>query len=111
MTRHLIVQRSIRGRIESGEWPIGQVMLGDFALAAEYGVSRTTIRQALGVLVQEGQIVRMKGRGTIVLGKQLTAEARFQQLAEAVAPGVFDLPTLIERATQARAAVEAHDAV
>src|SRR5262249_56346914 len=45
-----------------GEHPIPTEM----KLLAEFGVSRTTIREALGVLTRDGLIARHRGRGSFV---------------------------------------------
>jgi GntR family transcriptional regulator len=59
----------LRDRIASGR-PDGQGTLpAEQALAAEYGVSRVTVRRALAELEQEGLISRRRGAGTVVLGK------------------------------------------
>src|SRR5215469_11661878 len=64
--RHLQVQRVLRGRIESGEWGGDHPIPTEMKLLAEFGVSRTTIREALGVLTRDGLIARHRGRGSFV---------------------------------------------
>lgn len=64
--RHLQIQRVLRGRIESGEWERGRPIPTEMELLAEFGVSRTTIREALGVLTRDGLIARHRGRGSFV---------------------------------------------
>jgi GntR family transcriptional regulator len=64
--RHLQIQRLLRGRIESGEWEGGRPIPTEMELIAEFGVSRTTIREALGVLTRDGLIARHRGRGSFV---------------------------------------------
>jgi GntR family transcriptional regulator len=64
--RHLQIQRVLRRRIEAGEWDGGQPIPTEMELLSEFGVSRTTIREALGVLTREGLIVRHRGRGSFV---------------------------------------------
>ena len=64
--RHLQIQRVLRGRIESGEWEGGRPIPTEMELLAEFGVSRTTIREALGVLTRDGLIARHRGRGSFV---------------------------------------------
>ena len=41
-------------RIEQGEWQPGDLMPGEQDLQDTYGLSRTTVRQTLGDLVNEG---------------------------------------------------------
>jgi GntR family transcriptional regulator len=64
--RHLQIQRVLRGRIESGEWAGDRPIPTEMELLAEFGVSRTTIREALGVLTRDGLIARHRGRGSFV---------------------------------------------
>lgn len=64
--RHLQIQRVLRERIESGEWERGRAIPTEMELLAEFGVSRTTIREALGVLTRDGLIARHRGRGSFV---------------------------------------------
>jgi GntR family transcriptional regulator len=52
--------------IVSGRWVPGARIPSENELCARYGLSRTTIRQALGRLEQEGLVSREKGRGTFV---------------------------------------------
>ncbi len=56
----------IRARIASGEWVTGTRLPTETELAAELGVSRVTIRQALGAAVDAGLVVRIAGKGTYV---------------------------------------------
>jgi len=61
-----VVASVIRHRLREGSWPPdGQLPKLD-ALAAEFGVSNITVRQALRDLEQEGLIVRRQGVGTFV---------------------------------------------
>lgn len=64
--RHLQVQRVLRGRIESGEWGSDHPIPTEMELLEEFGVSRTTIREALGVLTRDGLIARHRRRGSFV---------------------------------------------
>ena len=56
----------IRQRINDGEYAIGGKLLSEDELAAEFSVSRATIRQAVGELVVEGLVTRKQGSGTFV---------------------------------------------
>jgi GntR family transcriptional regulator len=44
----------------------GAAIPSERALIAEYGVSRITVREALGQLVNEGYLTRVRGKGTFV---------------------------------------------
>jgi GntR family transcriptional regulator len=53
--------------IRSGQVPPGAVLPGELDLAAELGLSRHTVRHALGVLSAQGMLNRERGRGTTVI--------------------------------------------
>lgn len=73
---HYQVERDMRERIESGVWQPGEMVPGEMELCALYGVSRTTLRQAISVLVDEGLIVRERGKGSFVRSSMITAGSR-----------------------------------
>lgn len=56
--------------IISGRWEPGARVPSENELCSRYGLSRTTIRQALARLEQEGLVSREKGRGTFVSGSR-----------------------------------------
>lgn len=56
----------LRQRIDDGVYPAGGRLQSEDELAAEFEVSRATIRQAIGELVMEHRVVRQQGRGTFV---------------------------------------------
>ena len=60
----------LEDEISSGRWESGQRIPSEPDLCDHYGVSRTTVRQALARLEQEGLVARSKGRGTFVLGQR-----------------------------------------
>lgn len=53
-------------QIEKGEWRAGAVIPTEKDLVEQYGLSRTTVRQALQQLVLDGCLSRHQGRGTFV---------------------------------------------
>lgn len=53
-------------RIASGEWQPGYMLPTEEQLQEQYGLSRTTVRQAMKEMEFEGQITRHRGRGTFV---------------------------------------------
>jgi DNA-binding GntR family transcriptional regulator len=58
------VAADLRADITSGR--ITGRLPGEFELAEQYGVSRVTVRTAVEVLMAEGLLVRLRGRGTYV---------------------------------------------
>jgi GntR family transcriptional regulator len=67
MPLHSQLETSLRRLIESGQITAGSVLPGELELAAQLGVSRHTVRHALGVLTNEGLLRRERGRGTTVV--------------------------------------------
>ncbi|MFT4012627.1 MAG: GntR family transcriptional regulator [Paracoccus sp. (in: a-proteobacteria)] len=53
-------------KIRAGVWPSGVAMPSEQELAAEYGVSRVTIRKTMALLEEARLITRHRGRGTFV---------------------------------------------
>jgi GntR family transcriptional regulator len=56
----------LRKQIERGELRGGEGIPTEAELGERYAISRATVRQALGLLVEEGLIIRQRGRGSIV---------------------------------------------
>ena len=57
------VRRALLGRIDAGDLRPGERLGSERDLAASLGVSRSTLRQALGLLEDEGVVRRVPGRG------------------------------------------------
>ena len=58
------VRADLLGRIERGEWRPGQRLPTEASLAQLLGVSRTTLREALRGLEEDGFLRRTRGAGT-----------------------------------------------
>lgn len=56
----------LRARIVQGEWVPGSALPAEAALAKQHGVALGTMRQSIAVLVTEGLLTRVHGRGTFV---------------------------------------------
>jgi len=56
----------LRRKITRGEWEPGRMIPTEPELMDRYGVSRTTVRQTLEMLVNEDLIHRQQGKGTFV---------------------------------------------
>ncbi|MCH2191076.1 MAG: GntR family transcriptional regulator [Gammaproteobacteria bacterium] len=63
---HHKVRESLRERIESSEWKLGELIPTEVDLAKEYGCARTTINRALQALADEGILIRKRKGGTRV---------------------------------------------
>jgi GntR family transcriptional regulator len=66
MPRYRAVKRALLGAIEDGRLAPGAVLPSEAPLAAAFGVSIGTLRQAVGELVAEHVLLRRQGRGTFV---------------------------------------------
>ena len=60
------IAAEIRQSIQSGEFAVGDALPPERELCVEFGVSRMTVRRALGVLEREGRVHRDATRGTFV---------------------------------------------
>jgi GntR family transcriptional regulator len=70
------VNRIIRDRIQDGLYPPGGRLPSETELAAEFGISRATLRLAIAPLVSDGVLLRKQGDGTYVnkRGWEVTAK-------------------------------------
>jgi GntR family transcriptional regulator len=69
VARYLQLASLFRRRIEAGQWPVGHQIPTVDELAAECGVARATIRQALDQLAGEDLIERYRAKGTFVCNR------------------------------------------
>ena len=58
---------TLKNRIHAGEYDQVHTIPSEKDLASEFEVSEVTIRKALGILVDEGWIVRKRGVGTMII--------------------------------------------
>lgn len=66
VSRYIQLATLFRRRIEAGVWGTGTRIPTVDELAAEYGVARATIRQALDQIEADGLIERFRAKGTFV---------------------------------------------
>ena len=60
------LEQILRDEIESGAYQPGSLIPTELELIDLFGISRTTVRQAIHDLVQEGLLYRTKSKGTFV---------------------------------------------
>ncbi len=78
---------ALRAQILEGRLAPGDRLPSESELSAAHGVSRITVRQALGDLQKAGLITRLQGKGAFVAPPHATqALQRLQGLSEALAP-------------------------
>jgi GntR family transcriptional regulator len=56
--------RAMERALRAGRWPPGSVLPSEAEIGEFYGVSRTTVRQALSRLERDGLVYRLRGKGT-----------------------------------------------
>ncbi len=69
------LQETLKEQIESGMWRPGDTLPSEPELARRYGVSRVVVRQALSILEDDRQVIRVQGRGTFVAEPKLDTHA------------------------------------
>lgn len=70
VNRYQAIFRSIRQQIFDGIYPIGSLLPSEHEFAKSFGVSRETIRKALVLLLENGYIQKIQGKGSIVLDRR-----------------------------------------
>jgi len=71
------LKQILEENIKNGVWSPGDLVPAERTLAQEYAVSLGTARQALQALMQEGLVVRKRGRGTFVARSKLMLGTHF----------------------------------
>lgn len=66
LRRYAALANALRVRVVAGEWPPGSALPAESLLAAEHQVALGTMRRALELLVEQGLIERIHGKGTFV---------------------------------------------
>src|SRR5699024_6234558 len=66
------VKEILVSKITNKQWKTGDLIPTETELINEFDVSRTTIRQAINILVNEGVLEKQQGRGTTVKSMKLT---------------------------------------
>lgn len=79
------IREDLREQILSGRWRPNDPVPSERALMAQYGVSRITVRQALGDLQKESLIFKLAGKGAFVArAGQFQELGRLEGFAEAM---------------------------
>ncbi|MFC7958726.1 MULTISPECIES: GntR family transcriptional regulator [Nocardiaceae] len=60
----------------------GDLMPSERRLMEDYGVSRITVREAIGQLVNEGHLVRVRGKGTFVASRPVQSRLHLASFSE-----------------------------
>lgn len=66
LPKYQMLKREIEQWLEEGKFQPEDMMPTEHEIAARYGMSRQTVRQAIGDLVNDGLLYRVQGKGTFV---------------------------------------------
>lgn len=73
--RYYQLQEILKQEIDDGRWKPGELLPSEQEMSELFGISRTVIRQALDILEGDGQVIRIKGKGTVVAQPKFRFEA------------------------------------
>lgn len=66
---YIQLKEVIRSKIESGEYVPGTAIPSEHELAEKYGIHRLTVRSAIDLLVKDGLLKCVQGKGVYVMAK------------------------------------------
>lgn len=76
LSLYLQIFQNLSKEIEDGVYEAGQIIPSEKQFQEEFGVSRMTIRLAIGELVNKGYVERMRGVGTFVIYGKIEEELK-----------------------------------
>lgn len=88
------IAETIRELVSNNTWDYGDCLPPERTLAEEFGVSRTTIRQALNLLETEGILKTIQGKGTFVL--EPNPRSVGQGFLDSLVSQASNIPALLE---------------
>lgn len=65
-----VIYDQLAKRIEQGEWQDKGILPSEHELSLMYDTSRETVRKALNILVQNGYIQKIRGKGSVLLNRE-----------------------------------------
>ncbi|MBN8709328.1 MAG: transcriptional regulator [Verrucomicrobia bacterium 61-8] len=101
-TRYQAAKALLRRKVLSGEVGHGEQLKPELDLCRDLNLSRTTVRKAVASLVEEGLLVRQRGRGSFVNFSRTAAQQRL--LAFLMCQNGFGAVSLLVQGAQQRAA-------
>ncbi|MGI4788271.1 MAG: GntR family transcriptional regulator [Janthinobacterium lividum] len=75
VVKHREVASALRCEIDAGTWLVGERLPGEQDLARRFQVAHMTMRHAVANLVDEGVLVRVRGKGTYLVPKDQESAA------------------------------------
>jgi GntR family transcriptional regulator len=98
--KHVWVRRQLQDLVASTLRP-GDALLGERQLEEQFGVSRITVRRAISDLVQDGALVRIKGKGTFVSHGLVRSTLHLASINEHMRAAGFEPSTRVINASTA----------
>lgn len=103
---HTQIRELLRRKILDGTYSPHSQMPSESQMMHSFGVSRITIRQALGDLQKEGLIFKVMGKGSFVAKpKAFQSLSRLQGFGEAMSPSGYETYSLLLSAREVEASV------
>jgi len=90
------VANVLREKIKNEEYEVGDILPTEMQLIKDFGVSRITMRKALDYLVNEGYIIRQRGKGTLVKKKDDVSTSMKSSFGEVKEKGERSKKKLLE---------------
>ncbi|MDF2523527.1 MAG: phosphonate metabolism transcriptional regulator PhnF, partial [Clostridiales bacterium] len=69
---YLQIRDKLVEQIESGKLAPGDALPGERTMAEMYDVSRVTVRKCIGNMVEEGYLIRSRGKETVVANRKIS---------------------------------------
>lgn len=98
------IAEKLTGRIQRGEWSIGEKLPSEAQLCEEYQASRLTIRSALTIMSTNGYVQTYKGKGSIVQDQSQKRPVHINRTE------VFEFRRILETEIARLAAIRADEA-
>ncbi|WP_284251317.1 GntR family transcriptional regulator [Litorihabitans aurantiacus] len=110
LTKHARLRAVLLARVGS-DWRPHDAIPSERDLMAEHGVSRATVREAIGRLVEERVLYRVHGKGTFVVGPRVQSTLHLASFTDDVRRRGLVPSTLVREVAFAVAPVEARAAL
>jgi len=68
---YLQIKEHLLAKIDAGTWPAQSMIPTESELCEEYGVSKITVREAIKLLVRDGRLSRVAGKGTFIMPQKI----------------------------------------
>jgi len=102
--KYLRIREALRQEIDAGRYPPGSPLPSQRLLAERFGVTLMTVRQAIGLLEEEGVVTTRQGSGTFVRQRPFAYRlGPLRSLAREIAAAGGDLATSVTGASPGRA--------